>query len=144
MKADSGAGAMREFLTKEIGLSADWLQRHGGVVQAFGEQIYLVPKAMISMKGMKVLRAGLHLGTDRKNRIEPAHALALALNIEETDQTMELTEQEAERYLHGESLPCTSQKGWTLLTYMGYPLGFGKAANGQMKNHYPKGLRRQT
>lgn len=144
VKADSGAGAMREFLTKEIGLSADWLQRHGGVVQAFGEQIYLVPKAMISMKGMKVLRAGLHLGTDRKNRIEPAHALALALNIEETDRTMELTEQEAERYLHGESLPCTSQKGWTLLTYMGYPLGFGKAVNGQMKNHYPKGLRRQT
>lgn len=144
VKADSGAGAMREFLTKEIGLSADWLQRHGGVVQAFGEQIYLVPKAMISMKGMKVLRAGLHLGTDRKNRIEPAHALALALNIEETDRTMELTEQEAERYLHGESLSCTSQKGWTLLTYMGYPLGFGKAANGQMKNHYPKGLRRQT
>ena len=111
------------------------------MIQIFGEQIYLVPQAMVSMQGMKVVRAGLHLGTDKKNRIEPSHALALALSIEETDRKMELTEQEAERYLRGESLSCVSGKGWILLTYMGYPLGFGKAVNGQVKNHYPKGLR---
>lgn len=136
------SGGIREFLTKEIGLSSDWLERHGGVVQTFGDQIYLTPSAMVSMKGMKVLRAGLHLGTDKKNRIEPAHALAMALHIEETDRRMELTGQDAARYLHGESLSGTAQKGWILLTHMGYPLGFGKASGGQIKNHYPKGLRR--
>lgn len=133
---------IKDFLTGELGLSSDWIERQNGVIQIFGEQIYLVPRAMISMQRLKVVRAGLHLGTDKKNRVEPSHALALALHIEETDQRTELTEQEAERYLRGESLSCTSEKGWRLLTYMGYPLGFGKAVNGQIKNHYPKGLRR--
>ncbi len=64
------------------------------------------------------------------------------MTTEDTDKLMELTREAAEKYLHGESLPCDKQKGWTLLSYQGYPLGFGKAVNGQMKNHYPKGLRR--
>lgn len=142
-RRESGtAEEIKAFLTGEFGLPIEWLERQGGTVQCFGDQIYLVPDGMISLKGVKVLRPGLHLGTNRKNRIEPSHALALSLSIEETDQRMELTEDEAKRYLHGESLPCTAKKGWTLLTYEGYPLGFGKAANGQMKNHYPKGLRK--
>ncbi|MDE6845711.1 MAG: RsmF rRNA methyltransferase first C-terminal domain-containing protein [Lachnospiraceae bacterium] len=131
-----------KFLTEELGLAEDWLKRQHGRIQMFGDQIYLVPEAMVSMDGMKVVRPGLHLGTDKKNRIEPAHALALALDIEETDKKISLSEEEAGRYLHGESLLCEAQKGWTLLTYDGYPLGFGKAANGQMKNHYPRGLRK--
>lgn len=133
---------LQEFLTGELGLAGDWLDRRRGVVRRFGDQIYLVPEDMISMEGLKVVRFGLHLGTERKNRIEPAHALALALTIEETDRVAELTEEEAKRYLRGESLICGAQRGWTLLAYNGYPLGFGKASGGQIKNHYPKGLRR--
>ena len=136
------AAGVQTFLTKELGLPKEWLNRQHGRIQAFGDQIYLVPEAMLSMDGMKVVRPGLHLGTNKKNRIEPAHALALALNIGETDKKMSLTGEAAKRYIHGESLLCESQKGWTLLTYEGYPLGFGKAANGQMKNHYPRGLRK--
>lgn len=133
---------IQDFLVGEIGLSEDWLERQDGVLQKFGEQIYLVPRAMRPMQGMKVVRAGLHLGTAKKNRIEPSHALALALHMEETERRLELTKQEAERYLCGESLNCAAQKGWILLTYEGYPLGFGKASGGQVKNHYPKGLRK--
>ena len=139
---------IRDFLVGEIGLPEDWLERQNGVLQKFGEQIYLVPCGMRPMQGMKVVRAGLHLGTGKKNRIEPSHALALALYMEETERRLELTKQEAERYLRGESLRVESlngttlQKGWILLTYEGYPLGFGKAAGGQVKNHYPKGLRK--
>lgn len=139
---------IQDFLVGEIGLSEDWLERQNGVLQKFGEQIYLVPCGMRPMQGMKVVRAGLHLGTGKKNRIEPSHALALALHMEETKQRLELTKREVERYLCGESLSGESlhgtalQKGWILLTYEGYPLGFGKAAGGQVKNHYPKGLRK--
>ena len=136
------ADRVQTFLTEELELSGDWLERQPGRIQTFGDQIYLVPEEMISMDGMKVVRAGLHLVTDRKNRLEPAHALAMALTMEETGKQMPLTKEEAERYIHGESLSCEEIKGWTLLSYMGYPLGFGKAAGGQMKNHYPKGLRK--
>ena len=108
----------------------------------FGEQLYLVPGDMISMEGIRVLRPGLHLATEKKNRLEPAHSLALALAAVETERILELTHEEAVCYLRGESVLRTAQKVWTLLTYSGYPLGFGKAAGGQMKNHYPKGLRK--
>lgn len=139
---DISAGTVQKFLTEELGMPGDWLDRQCGRIQMFGEQIYLVPEAMISMDGMKVVRPGLHLGSNRKNRIEPAHALALALSMEETDKKMSLSGEETKRYIHGESLTCGTQRGWTVLTYEGYPLGFGKAANGQMKNHYPRGLRK--
>ena len=40
----------------------------------FGEQLYAMPE-IADLKGLKVLRAGLHLGTLRKGRFEPSHAL---------------------------------------------------------------------
>lgn len=133
---------VQKFLTEELGLAGDWLERSGGVLRAFGGQVYLMPSAMPSIDGMKIVRPGLHLAADKKNRMEPSHSLALALSIEETDKTVDLTEEEAKQYLHGESLSDKCGKGWILLCYQGYPLGFGKAVNGQIKNHYPKGLRR--
>lgn len=133
--------AVEEFLTKELGITAAWTASHRGTIQSFGEQLYLVPEEMISLKGVKILRPGLCLLADKKNRFEPAHALALCLNRKDTERVRKLTKEEAERYVHGESIPCGEEKGWTLLTYEGYSLGFGKASGGQMKNHYPKGLR---
>ena len=46
----------------------------------FGDNLYLAPKDMPGLKGLKVLRPGLHLGEIKKNRFEPSHALALALS----------------------------------------------------------------
>ena len=44
---------------------------------SFGEELYLIPD-MLSLKRLKVLRPGLDLGTVKKDRFEPSHALALA------------------------------------------------------------------
>lgn len=106
----------------------------------FGEQLYLVPEAMPDLKGLKVVRPGLHLGTNKKKRFEPSHALALTLKPSEAVQVCETDE--PEKYLRGETISCDpSLKGWTLVTYKGQPMGWGKADRGIMKNHYPKGLR---
>lgn len=129
------------FLREELGISGAWMARHPGRITKFGEQVYLVPEGMISLDGIKVLRPGLHLLTEKKNRFEPAHALAGALSWKDTEKHSALTEKEAAAYLRGESLGCGEEKGWTALFYEGYALGFGKASGGQMKNHYPKGLR---
>src|SRR5690625_2903262 len=37
----------------------------------FGDELYAVPEEMVTMEGLKVIRAGWHLGTKRKNRFEP-------------------------------------------------------------------------
>ena len=51
----------------------------------FGENLYLVPEQMPDLKGLRVLRPGLHLGTAKKDRFEPSHALALFLKREECE-----------------------------------------------------------
>lgn len=106
----------------------------------FGESIYLVPEEMISLKGLKVERAGLKLGMNKKNRFEPDHALALALNPSEVKQAVEATD--IEKYLKGDVIECEYDNGWTLVTTDNVSIGWGKATNGVLKNHYPKGLRR--
>lgn len=56
----------------------------------FGDQLYLLPPEMINYKGMKIIRPGLHMGTMKKNRFEPSHALALSLRKEEVNQWVDL------------------------------------------------------
>jgi NOL1/NOP2/fmu family ribosome biogenesis protein len=110
----------------------------------YGEQIYQVPDGLPSFDGLRVLRPGLHLGTLKKNRLEPSHALALALRPEQVKMTADLPADDpaALSYLNGNTLSVHPElKGWTLVTVDGYSLGWGKAASGTLKNHYPKGLR---
>ena len=130
------------FLREELEMGDPWMARHPGRLVRFGEQIYLVPEEMISLAGMKVLRPGLQLATEKKNRFEPAHALSLSLLPGDGGRFYGLSEREAAAFLRGESIACGERRGWTVLSYEGYALGFGKASGGQIKNHYPKGLRR--
>lgn len=120
----------------------------------FGEALYLLPRSRSlaltpeHLTGLKIPRAGLHLGDYRKGRFEPAHALAMALSAADAKQTYELGEgsPEASAFLRGETLNVPiSQRGWHLVTIAcgsnSFPLGWGKASGGQLKNHLPKGLR---
>lgn len=113
-----------------------------GVYRMFGDELYVIPEEMIDIKGIKVERAGLHLGTMKKKRFEPSHGFALALKPEQTGRSVSLTVEEAVNYIHGETCCCDTDNGWILVTVEGFSLGWGKAVNGVVKNHYPKGLRR--
>lgn len=108
----------------------------------FGGQLYLVPGECPSLKGLKALRAGLHLGTVKKDRFEPSHALALFLKPEEAVFSYNLSLEQAGKYLKGETFAAEGEKGWYLICVEGYSLGFGKLSGSIMKNHYPKGLRK--
>lgn len=123
-----------EYLRKEL----------PGVLVRFGEQLYLVPEETPSLDRLKVLRPGLHLGALKKGRFEPAHALALALKPKEVLQSVDLIQQkvQVEKYLSGQTFQTDIKAGWCLICVDGYSIGWGKAAGGTMKNHYPKGLRK--
>lgn len=116
----------------------------GGRYIRFGDNLYLAPEEMPGLKGLKVLRPGLHLGELKKNRFEPSHALALALSPEEAQHVWNLgrSDSTAALYLNGGTFPARGEKGWYLICFDGFSLGWGKLAGGVMKNHYPRGLRR--
>lgn len=117
----------------------------GKTIFQFGDQLYLAPNDMPSTNGLKVLRPGLHLGTIKKDRFEPSHALALAMKVDDALISVDFRSdsQEIRQYLNGQTLRCpdNKDKGWTLITVDGYSIGWAKLAGGMLKNHYPKGLR---
>jgi NOL1/NOP2/sun family putative RNA methylase len=115
----------------------------GGDFLLFGDELYIQPSGLPALDGLKIKRAGLHLGTVKKNRFEPSHALALALRPEDVRYSLDFPADSGEihKYLHGETLQAEAPKGWLLLTVDGFPLGWAKSSGGTLKNHYPKGLR---
>lgn len=129
---------------QEENLNIDLFSLKNQGLLAFGDQIYLLPEGMPSLHGLKVLRPGLHLGTLKKERFEPSHALALFLKPQQAKRVMNLSakEPQAAAFIQGQTLNYEGEKGWYLVTVDGYSLGWGKLAGQVMKNHYPKGLRK--
>lgn len=109
----------------------------------YGDQLYDLPAEMSSVEGLTALRPGLHLGTLKKRRFEPALALALAIDPAATTRRIDLSTEQWRSYVHGDVLsgPAELSNGWYLLTCQGFNVGFGKLVNGTVKNFYPKGLR---
>ena len=112
-----------------------------GKAISFGATLFWAPEALPELKGLKVLRPGLQLGELKKDRLEPAHALALWLKDCKNTLSLPADSAQIKAYLHGEVLPCP-QRGWCLVQVDGYSIGWGKGDGNQLKNHYPKGLRR--
>ena len=115
----------------------------GRTFTLFGDRLYLAPVETPDITGMKILRLGLELGTFKKNRFEPAHALALALPPKAFVQTYALDTADWAKFVHGDVIrPDVSlQKGWVMMTANGNGVGWGKFVDGQIKNFFPKGLR---
>lgn len=132
-----------EEFKKKLGLAIEGENYH-----LFGEQLYLVPQGMTDIKGLKVERPGLHLGSFKKRRFEPSHGLALSLQASQVSNSISFPADSAEirAYLHGESIYLEKYQaelsgGWCLVLVDGFSVGWGKVSNGILKNHYPKGLR---
>ncbi|WP_027088851.1 RsmF rRNA methyltransferase first C-terminal domain-containing protein [Thomasclavelia saccharogumia] len=106
--------------------------------------IYAILPQFPELKGIRVLRTGLYLGECKKRRFEPSHSLALTLTKNDVKRYYDYKadDKEITKYLHGETLLGTNQKGYGLILVDGYPLSFYKESNNQIKNLYPKGLRR--
>ena len=128
----------REWLSfaKELGITLP-----SGKAVRFGQSLYWAPEGMPDIAKLKVLRPGLELGIVKKDRFEPAHALALWLKSCANVQDYAPDSPEMAKYIHGDVVP-SDKKGWCLVTAGGYSIGWGKGDGKVLKNHYPKGLRR--
>ncbi|MBT9672861.1 RNA methyltransferase [Secundilactobacillus kimchicus] len=121
--------------------SVDWPSRR---LITFGDQLYLLPEATPEFGHLKVVRPGLHLGTFKKGRFEPAYALALALPTDAVRHNVAISITEWAMVVHGDqfkhdALPV--KKGWVRLVCDNQPVAFAKVVNGAVKNFFPKGLR---
>ena len=123
----------RDFESDNLNINLD------GKVISFGERFFLLPYG-INIDKIKTESAGLFLGTAKKGRFVPSHALCLALKKEDFKRTLAVSDKDCEKFFHGETL-ATDTVGWTAVTYNGFPVGWGKGTDGILKNHFPKNLR---
>ena len=121
---------------KELGI-----QLPPGKAVAFGQNLYWAPEEMPDIRKLKVMRPGLELGTVKKDRFEPAHALALWLKTCKNEEVFGAESEEMRAYIHGDVVQ-SQKKGWCLIKADGYSIGWAKGDGRVLKNHYPKGLRR--
>jgi 16S rRNA C967 or C1407 C5-methylase (RsmB/RsmF family)/NOL1/NOP2/fmu family ribosome biogenesis protein len=139
-----GAGAStapREVLEAWRGFAAEALEDGPGEVSVVGERAYRLADPELAGAGVRLVRPGLLLGRARPGRFQPAHALAMATGAGGVRRARELDDREAAAFVRGETLGWDGPAGWALVTWNGWPLGWGRGAGGTLKNHYPKGLR---
>jgi len=102
------------------------------------EKLYLFPKNMIDLQGLRVFKTGWCIGNIKRNRFEPSQAFSMGLKKEEVKNVVNLSIDQIEviKYLKGETLNVTGNEGYNLVCVEGYPLGWAKKAGKQLKNKY--------
>ncbi len=120
----------------------------------YGSHVFWTNWDLPDMSRINVARPGWFVGSMKKNRFEPSHALAMGLYKDDALRVFDFAVDSLEisRYLRGETLilddrlmikpsPDTPSKGYCLITVGGFPIGWGKWLDGILKNEYPAGWR---
>lgn len=144
--AEGEAAAWRAFAAAH--LTDGWLE--GRRVERYGKHLLALPEAFAPLQGVHVLRAGVHLGdvqsAGKRARFEPSHALALAAAEAWVGPVIELDgdPDALAAFRAGGTFPAGGATGISLVTHLGFPLGFARAKAGAARSLLPKGLRRQV
>jgi len=137
--------AMQLPSKNETAIAAHWLQtieELSFILQ--GQNIAVVPAQwndliQFLIQVLKVRYAGVELGTIAKNDLLPEHALALSTLSNSSVYTVELDLKQSLNYLRrNEIIISNEHKGWALVQYNGYHLGWMKMLGNRINNYYPK------
>ncbi|MGN0371374.1 MAG: RsmB/NOP family class I SAM-dependent RNA methyltransferase [Enterocloster sp.] len=113
------------------------------------DSVYYLPEDLEWNLPLRFLRTGLLLGELKKGRFEPSQALSMALKKGQYPTVLDLKrgDDRVIRYLKGETLSLEEAegpvKGWCLVSYEGYSLGWAKGVGMNLKNKYYPGWRWQ-
>ncbi len=119
-----------------------------GVIVNSNGVLRLVPRDMPeAVMRLSPISAGVTLGEVKKGRFKPSHAFFMAALGQRfrRELVLEPKSRELSAFLSGNTLPCPeSFRGYSAVSVRAggaaFPIGFGKAVDGVMKNHLPKGL----
>ena len=127
--------------------TAEWLlQPDGFDTFTVADSMVAVPKCIApayetAARRLRIVHAGVTLGTLKGRDIVPSQSLALSTGLRrEAFPTVELTYRQAIAYLRREpiALPGGTPRGFVLVTYGGAALGFAKNIGPRANNLYPQ------
>jgi NOL1/NOP2/fmu family ribosome biogenesis protein len=93
-------------------------------------------------KVVNIRQAGVYLGEQKGKDFLPSHDLAMSTSISTSLPRVELSLEDALRYLRCETIRIDSTlRGWALITFQNLPLGWVKLLDNRVNNYYPKEYR---
>ncbi len=86
-------------------------------------------------------KVGTTIGSLIKNDLIPHHDLALSIHRSKQVQHIECTEEEAIHFLKKDLQKIDGEKGWNLMCYLGFGLGWIKHLGNRLNNYLPNEVR---
>lgn len=119
-----------------------------GVLQLSDDTVRLIPCDMPeAVLDMRCVSCGVELGRLRKGRFEPSHTFFMARLGQRFYRKLVFDKDDPllASFLSGNTVPCPEyMRGYSAVSVRAggsdHCIGFGKAVDGTMKNHIPKGL----
>ena len=126
-------------LLKEIELEQDYyaIELKEKVV-ALNDSTYSMMGELIKNK-LFIKSVGLQVGSHIKGKFIPDHEMVLSPFLKSSFTMINLTHNEAIKYLRGEVFPLEiKEKGWVIACYQGSQLGWLKSMRNRWNNYFPK------
>ncbi|MBB6003631.1 RsmB/NOP family class I SAM-dependent RNA methyltransferase [Arcicella rosea] len=90
-------------------------------------------------------KVGTKIGKLSNKDLIPDHELAMSIFLSEKINKVEVSPEEANKYLRRDDFVLEEVvKGWSLITFKGFGLGWAKILPNRINNYYPKELRIST
>ena len=132
---------------KEIEFIDKWVKTEDKEFIKYENTVYAWPVQLVKnfsflLEQLRVIYSGVLVGELMRDKLVPAHSLAMSMITLESMWEIALDYSQAIQYLQRKELIIEAEnKGWQLVTYKGYHLGWVNVLPNRINNYYPKELR---
>ena len=124
-----------------------WVKKDGKTFIKHLNTVYAWPEQHIAdfsflLEQLRVMYSGILIGELMRDKLIPDHALAMSTLVANTIHKTALDYEESVQYLQRKDIKVEiTDKGWQLVTYQQYQLGWINVLPNRINNYYPKMLR---
>lgn len=130
-----------------VAVLKDWMITEGNDFIQHENTAYAWPSVLsydmsLVLQELRVAYSGVMAGEIIRDKLVPAHSLALSTLLSPSIEKTELTLETAIRFLQRKDIEISaSSVGWKLASYLGHPLGWMNVLKNRINNYYPVALR---
>jgi 16S rRNA C967 or C1407 C5-methylase (RsmB/RsmF family)/NOL1/NOP2/fmu family ribosome biogenesis protein len=132
---------------KDAAILDKWIASAGHRYFVNHDEVYIlqetfIPDYNILSSQLRIIYSGIQAGTLIKEKLLPAHALAMSNLLIPAIASLAVTREQAVLYLQKKDMNIASPaNGWQLVHFHNHPLGWINALPNRINNYYPKELR---